>query len=120
MADRVLRGELGQRRDLLIDPVTRFVLGRLDLVLHLQAQPEVDGVAEVTCQPHRRVGGDGAFAPDDLADSHGRDAKVFGEPILTDSHGVEELLAQDFARVNRRHDVIGSWHIKYSVAVGQW
>jgi hypothetical protein len=38
----------------------------------------------------------------DLVDPSRRDTDVLRQPILTDLHGIEELLEQDFAGMHRR------------------
>lgn len=66
-------------------------------VIHLQADPECVGHAEESGEAQARVGGNGAFAGDNLADAALRDGDFFGETVLSDFHGLEEFFEQDLA-----------------------
>src|ERR1700722_11480810 len=73
----------------------------LQVVVGLQAHPELRAVAEVQAQPQRGVGGDAASVVDDLGDTIGRDADVFCELVLRQAMLGQELLLQHLAGSDR-------------------
>jgi len=68
--------------DFPLDAGSEGILGYIQIVVHLQAQPETGRVSEVARQSHRRVGGDAALSMNNLIDSARRDTQIPAEPIL--------------------------------------
>ena len=54
----------------------------------LYTGPEFNRGAELACQTQGSVSADAAISVADLANTHGRNADVFGQPILADPHGL--------------------------------
>jgi hypothetical protein len=52
--------------DFLLDAVAGFQAAGVEVVVHLQAEPEFGGVAEVVGETQGGVGGDAPFAQDDF------------------------------------------------------
>jgi hypothetical protein len=69
--------------------------------VRLKIEPKLLGRAEVTGEAEGCVGSDGALSKDDLIDAAGRDGDVLGEAVLRKPHGLEELLKENLAGVNR-------------------
>jgi hypothetical protein len=54
----------------------KFVLGTLQIVLHLEAKPEIGRRTEILREPKRRVRRDGALALHDFEDPVRRDTQI--------------------------------------------
>ena len=72
----------------LIERGAESVAFDLDVVAILEVQPEALAGAEVSCEPERRVGGDAAFAVDDLVDSSRWHAEGHRKAMLGDLEGL--------------------------------
>ena len=83
--------------------IPQRVFGAIELIAHLQVHPEPRGRTEVAGQPHRRISRNPALPVDDFIDTTGRNIDSNGELVLRDSEALDEVLHEDFARVNRSH-----------------
>ena len=81
--------------------IPQRVLGTIELIAHLQVHPEPRGRTEVAGQPHRRISRNPALPMDDFIDTTGRNTDSNGELVLRDSEALNEVLHEDFTRVNR-------------------
>lgn len=91
-----------------------------EFVFALEVHPELGGVAEVAAESDRGIGGDAAFAVDDLVDASRRDADGDGHPVLGDSQGIEELVLEHLTGVDGIWFVAGG-HIAVSrYPAGPW
>ena len=81
--------------------IPQRVLGTVELVSHLEVHPESRGRTEVAGQPHRRISRNPALPVDDFIDTAGRNTDSNGELVLRDSEALDEVLHEDFTRVNR-------------------
>lgn len=69
---------------------------RAEVALHLQAVPELGGLAEEGSEADGHDGRDRTLAEDNLVDRAGRNADGAGHGILGNSHRSEVFLQQDF------------------------
>src|SRR6266542_3983575 len=76
-------------------------LVHVEVVLGLKVQPEPLRGPKVPGQPKRGVRRNCPRAVDDLVDPTRRNSDVLGQPVLTDPHGLEELLSQYLAWMDR-------------------
>ena len=81
--------------------IPQRVFGTIELIAHLQVHPEPRGRTEVAGQPHRRISRNPALPVDDFIDTTGRNTDSNGELVLRDSEALDEVLHEDFTRVNR-------------------
>src|SRR5947207_12246493 len=95
----------GQRDDLPFQAIAQPVLLDLEVVASLKVEPEPLGGAEVLRQPQRCVRRNGPVAVNDLVDSPSGNADVLGDPVLADSHRLEELLEEDLTGVYGPHSL---------------
>lgn len=79
-------------------------LGDLEIVIGLQAQPEIWAGAEVAAEAQGGVGGDGAFARHNLRNAGFSDVQGGGEGGEGEAEGVD-LVFQNLAGVDRRQPV---------------
>lgn len=87
--------------DFLLETVTKPVSFYVQIEAGLQVEPKSIRGAEVSRKTQRRVGRDRSRTVYDLIDSPRRHADVLSEPVLRQSKGFQEVMKQDFARVNR-------------------
>jgi hypothetical protein len=73
----------------------------LEVVVRLEAQPELLGRLEVASEPERRVGRDPALAPDDLMDATRGNAEVPRDAKPRQAQRLEELQREDLAGMKR-------------------
>jgi hypothetical protein len=78
-------------------------LGHSEIVIRLEIDPALSVGAKKPGQPQGGVSGNRTLARNNLADPTLGYSNGFGQPILGNPHGFEELFEQDFAGVNRRH-----------------
>ncbi len=78
-----------------------FLLREAQVVVALEVLPELRAGAEVDAEPDGRVRRDGALAADDAVHAGRGNVQVEREAVLADAHRVEELLLEDFPRVNQ-------------------
>ena len=71
-----------------------------EVVIALQVEPEFGRRPEIFGQPQRRVGGNPALSPHDLADPGNIHIEVAGKPVLAEAERLHELLKQNLARRN--------------------
>lgn len=81
--------------------ITQGVFRTIELVAHLQVHPESRGRTEVAGKPHRGIRRDPALPVDDFIDTTGRNIDSDGKLVLRNSEALNEVLHEDFARVNR-------------------
>ncbi len=86
----------------------------LEFEPNLKVEPEAFGGAEVPREPKSRVSGDAALAEDDLVDTPSGDTNVFGQAVLAEPVGLEELGQEDFARMDGR-ELCHSGHLRVVV-----
>jgi len=84
-----------------VKALAKGIFRDIKIVIHLQAQPELRGHLEIARQSQRRIGGDAASALDDFIDAPSWNAEGQRQLILTQLHGLQKLLQQDFAGVDR-------------------
>ena len=72
-----------------------------EIALHLDAIPEILGLAEKGTEADGHGGSDGALPEHDFIDGTGWHTDGTGHGILRDTHGLEIFFEQDFARGNR-------------------
>ena len=92
---------MGSRRDRAGDSRLRCVAGQLKFVVRLQIQPPLGLGAEIAREPQGPVGGNGSLAADDLADAQRWNSEGLGERLLRESQRLQEILGEDFARMDR-------------------
>jgi hypothetical protein len=85
------------------DPRCESVIGNIEIVVHLEPQPETGGVAEEPGQSQSGVGRDSALAMDDLVNPAWGNPKRSAKPVLADAQRREELFLQNLARMHRRN-----------------
>src|SRR5258708_1293778 len=76
-------------------------LGNAQVVVHLQAKPELWRYPEILAEAQRSVGSDGAFAVDNVADPVWRNGDLARERVDAHLHRLHEFLVEDFAGVDR-------------------
>ena len=81
--------------------VPQHIFGTIELIAHLQVHPEPRGRAKVAGQPHGSIRRDPALPMDDLIDTTGRNIDSDGKLMLRNSKTLDEVLHEDFTRVNR-------------------
>lgn len=73
-----------------------FLLSQIVFVLN--SKPKIRGVAEVSRQPQRSIGGDASISFDDLRYTGCRHAGILGEAVRGDSHRNKKLFEKDLTR----------------------
>jgi hypothetical protein len=79
------------------------VFGLGGIVIHLQTDPESLGHAEEPGQSEAGIRSHRSLAGNDLTDAPLRNPDLFGQPVLGDAEGFEELLQQDFTWMRIRY-----------------
>jgi hypothetical protein len=85
--------------DFLLDAGSQDVLGNIEIVVHLKAQPETGRISEVPGEPERRIGSDTAPPVYDFVDSSRGNAQIIAKLILADAQRLEKLLIENLARM---------------------
>ena len=85
----------------LVEPGTETIFLEVQLIVHLESQPELRGHIEVASESKRGVCGHPTLAEDDLVYAPRRNTKIAGQPILAQLHRPEKLLQEDLAGVDR-------------------
>src|SRR5690606_15655064 len=88
-----------EHRDFLAQPWPEAVAFHLEVVAHLEVQPELVARAEVSRQAESRIRGDRSRTVNDLVDPPSRDADLLRQPILRELERLEELLLEDLSGV---------------------
>src|SRR4029453_5662407 len=88
-------------RDLPFDHRAVLLLRSAEVVGHLEVHPEVRGGPEEPRQAERSLGGDRAALAHDLRDARRGDAELDREAVRAHREGLQELLAQNFPRMDR-------------------
>jgi hypothetical protein len=78
-------------------------LGHSEIVIRLEVDPALSVGVKKPGKPQGGVSGNRTLARNNLADPTLGYSNGFGQPILGNPHGLEEIFEQDFAGVNRRH-----------------
>jgi hypothetical protein len=89
------------------------ILLNLEVVVGLKVQPELRRVTKILCQAERGVSRQGPLPEHDLVDTTARNTDVFGQTVLAEPKRLQELLKENFARMDRRN--LGA----HGVLVGQ-
>src|SRR5437762_3933151 len=95
------------RPDLTLDPPAKLSVRRLQIVSGLKVDPEIRRGAEITREAECRVGGDAAAAEHNVVDPRPRHLDGLRQRIDADLHRLQEIVAQDFARMNERQSLAG-------------
>jgi hypothetical protein len=74
----------------------------LQVVPGLKIDPELSRRTEVPSEPKSGIGGDATLSVDDLIDSPRRHVDIDGDTVLRDPQRSNEVLEENFARMNRR------------------
>src|ERR1043166_8771798 len=90
-----------------LDPLAQPVALDIEVIRRLQFQPEPVRGAEETRQTERGIGSHRPRAVHDLVDPAGRDLQALGQSVLRKLQGLEELLEQNLAGMNRRQTLTG-------------
>lgn len=72
----------------------------LAVVMRLQIEPYFRWPSKILRQPQRRVRRDGTIALHDFIYTTRRHADVFGKPVFGQAQRLQEVFAENFARVN--------------------
>ena len=83
----------------------------------LQIEPELGIGVEVARQAQGCVGGDAAALMHNFADAGRRHVQVERQPVDREGERLHEILAQDLARMDRRHQSLRLAHGKFSSVV---
>lgn len=80
-------------------------------MFRLEVEPALRSDVEVSAQPERCIGGDGALAPDDGADAARRNGNLTGQPVDADGERFHELLPQDLTGMDgfQQSGILGHW-----------
>jgi hypothetical protein len=81
------------RIDLAFEPV----FGNIQIIIHLQAQPELRRILEIAGQPERGVSGNTPFAKHDFVYPARRDMERDGKFVLRQTHGRDEFVLQNLS-----------------------
>src|SRR5690606_19268998 len=84
-----------------LEALAKTVPLALQVEVVLQIEPELFGSSEIPGQLEGRVGRERALPQHDLIDASGGDADVFGQVVLAQLQGLQELLHQSLAGMNR-------------------
>lgn len=87
--------------DLFLDGVANPVLLNCQVIVCLKIHPKLCRCAEVPRQAKGRIGGYSSGTVDNFVDPPSWDMDILGKSILTDFQGLQKLLKQYFARVDR-------------------
>jgi len=91
-----------------MDPLGEGVFRNIKVIVHLKAKPEEGGIAEVGRKPQSSICRDAPIAMNDFVRTSRGDAEIPAKLILTDAHGLQKFLQEDFSRMycgNLRHFV---------------
>jgi len=88
--------------DFLLDFARLFVAGEAQVIIGLEAGPHLRRRPEVASQPESGVGRDAALLQNDFVDASRRHPQCLRQGILGQAKRFHELLAENFAGVNRR------------------
>jgi hypothetical protein len=80
----------------------------------LEVEPDFGGPLEVATEAKGGVGGDGAFAFDDLIDTAWGNSNVFGDTVFGQPKRQEEIFAENFSGVNGGVLFHGVWRVNGS------
>ncbi len=80
----------------------------------LEIEPDFGGPLEVAPEAQGGVGGDGAFAFDDLIDAAWGNSNVLGDTVFGQSQRQKEVFAENFSGVNGGVLFHGVWRVNGS------
>jgi len=89
--------------DLPRQPVSDAILLLGKVKVALKIEPELRGDAKVASETQRSVCRDAPVAMNKFVDPPGRDADVLRQAVLRNAHRLEELLHEDFTRVDGQY-----------------
>ena len=81
--------------------IPQRIFGTIKLVSHLQVHPESRGRTKVAGETHCSVRRDSPLPMNDFIDTTRRNTDSDGKLVLRNSEALNEVLHEDFARVNR-------------------
>src|SRR5208337_292594 len=67
------------------------------VIIALKPQPPAVGESKETAQPQIRIRRDATLARDDVTDALSRNIDLLGQPIVAETHRLQELIAQHLA-----------------------
>ena len=97
----------GARPDFPLYPTTKLSFRRIQIVTRLQVDPKTRCGAEITRKAKCRVGSNAAVAPHDIVDSRPRCLNCLRERVDADFHRHQEVVTQNFTRMNERKPLPG-------------
>jgi hypothetical protein len=80
-----------------VQPLAKMIFGNVEIVLGLEPQPKLGGVAKEACQAKGCVCGDTALAEHDFIDTPCIHTDINCKAILTQVHRFDEFLEKYFA-----------------------
>jgi len=104
-----MAGRAARRSDSRVDPhltvdlFNELIFGHVQIIVHLQPEPELRRHVEVARQTQRRIRGNAPLALDDFVNPSRRHADVQGQAVLAKGHGFEKLVQEYLARVYGRY-----------------
>jgi hypothetical protein len=75
----------------MIKAVGKMIFSHIEIIVHLQSQPELGGHVEIFRQAQSRIGRDSSLSVYDFVYPPCRNPDVKGQFILTEIHRLEEL-----------------------------
>jgi hypothetical protein len=84
------------------ETVSKAVFFYFEIVAGLKVEPKPLARTEEPGKPQGRIRGYIPLAMNHFVDAPSRDTDTLGQPVLADSHGAQELLQEDLARMDGR------------------
>src|SRR5712691_8175608 len=97
----------GARRNLAFDAAANFSIRDIEVVAGLEIDPELRRSAEIPGQARCRVRRNPAAAKHNVIDARARHPDRLRERVNADLHRFQEIVAQNFARMNERQPLAG-------------
>src|SRR3954470_3849497 len=103
-ADRITHrhGSSGARADLALDAAAEFSIRRVQIVASLKVDPKTRRGAEIAREAECRIGGNAAAAQHDIVEPRPRHLDGQRERIDADFQWLQEIVTQDFTRMDER------------------
>ena len=106
----VTKDSHGERLDLGFDFAAGFGASLAEVIFLLEADPEFRAGSEVAAQAQGGVGRNGPATADDGGHAAVRDLEIHGEPVLGDTHRLEEFALENFAGMGKAQRCRGFGH----------
>ena len=88
--------------DFCFESVSKAIFFHFQIVSGLKIQPKSLACTEEPGKPQRSTRSYAPLPVNNFVNATRGDADTLGQPILADSHWAQELLQEDFARMDRR------------------